>query len=179
MTRRRVAPAGSVRVGIGVDQHAVELTPGRPLVLAGIVIPGAPGLRAHSDGDVVLHAVFNAISSGLGNRSIGWYHSDRDERRRGAASCEYLKTTRAMLDRQGFVVGNLAAAIECKAPRIEPHVPAMKKSLARLLDCPAGAIGITASTGEGLSAYGQGRGILVQAVVTLVATPAPPRRRVG
>ncbi len=158
-----------LRVGIGQDSHAflTEETP-KPLVLAGIVVPGEPGLSANSDGDVVVHALFNALSSAVGQHSLGVY-ADPLCGRGITDSARYLRIALDMVRAAGFTIGNVSICIEAKRPRIEPLVAGMREKIAGLLGVPTDRIGITATSGEGLTAFGRGEGIQALAVVSLVS----------
>jgi 2-C-methyl-D-erythritol 2,4-cyclodiphosphate synthase len=158
----------STLVGIGEDSHAFE-PPGsmKKLTLAGVPIAGCEGLKAHSDGDVVLHACFNAVSSALGGRSIGYHHPDTEAKAKGTASTEYVKTLREMLAARGYRVNNLSVSLEAIRPRLEPHAEGMRRSLAALFDLPVQAVGLTFTSGEGLSSFGRGEGIRAAALVSL------------
>ncbi|MFQ5796376.1 MAG: 2-C-methyl-D-erythritol 2,4-cyclodiphosphate synthase [Candidatus Bipolaricaulia bacterium] len=154
-----------MRVGIGLDSH--RFGDGGSLILGGVEIPEAPRLEAHSDGDVLLHALFNAISSALGERSIGHYHPDTDEARRGISSIVYMETVKRMLADHGYRIENFSIALEASRPRLEPYVEAMRSRVAEIFSIEPDQIGITATSGEGLTAVGRGEGIRALAIVNL------------
>ncbi|MFB6076090.1 MAG: 2-C-methyl-D-erythritol 2,4-cyclodiphosphate synthase [Candidatus Aenigmatarchaeota archaeon] len=154
-------------VGIGLDSHEFEEDSRRPLVLGGIEIEGEPKLKAHSDGDVILHSLFNAISSALGNRSIGYYHSDKIEEKRGISSTKYMETVKEMMKKNEVKLKNISIAIEAKRPKLEKHIPKMKGKIAEIFDLERSRIGITATSGEKLTAFGRGKGIKVISTVSL------------
>ncbi len=156
------------KIGIGHDSHMFEESEGKPLVLGGKIIKDHVGIMSHSDGDLIIHSIFNAVSSALGNKSLGHYHPDTDLDKVGQDSKRFFETLNKMLSEKGFRVGNLSIAIECKTPKIEPYVDDMKKNLAGLLNIKVDQIGITATTGEGLTVFGQGKGIQVFSIVSLI-----------
>jgi 2-C-methyl-D-erythritol 2,4-cyclodiphosphate synthase len=159
---------GVIRIGLGQDSHVFEPEgTAKPLVLGGVVFPGQPGLKANSDGDVVLHAVFNALSSAVGKRSLGVY-ADPICQSGVTDSRAYLVVALDMVRQAGYTVNNVALSIEARRPRIEPMALAMQASIARLLGVGNDQVGITATTGEGLTAFGRGEGIQVFAIASLV-----------
>jgi 2-C-methyl-D-erythritol 2,4-cyclodiphosphate synthase len=143
------------KTGIGQDSHAFEKN-NKPLLLAGIDFSYKQGLRANSDGDVLLHALTNAISSITGVNILG-AKADKLCQQGITDSSEYLKL--ALADLKNIELQHIAIAIECLVPKISPKIDAMKINLANLLNLNVDDIGITATTGEGLTAYGKGEGI--------------------
>jgi len=156
-----------IRVGIGQDSHRFIRKSKKRLALGGVIIHDEKGLEGNSDGDVVLHAIFNALSQAVGKRSIGFY-SDKMCREGIKDSREYLKLALKMVKDSGYRVNNIGVMIEAKKPRIEPYVDDMKKSIARILMITQNMVGITATSGEGLTAFGKGMGIQVFAIATVV-----------
>ncbi|PIU72162.1 2-C-methyl-D-erythritol 2,4-cyclodiphosphate synthase [Candidatus Woesearchaeota archaeon CG_4_10_14_0_2_um_filter_33_10] len=156
-----------IRVGIGQDSHRFIRKSKKRLALGGVIIHDEKGLEGNSDGDVVLHAIFNALSQAVGKRSIGFY-SDKMCREGIKDSREYLKLALKMVKDSGYKVNNIGVMIEAKKPRIEPYVDDMKKSIARILMITQNMVGITATSGEGLTAFGKGMGIQVFAIATVV-----------
>jgi len=156
-----------IRVGIGQDSHRFIRKGKKRLVLGGVIIPNENGLEGNSDGDVVLHAIFNALSQAVGKKSIGVY-SDNICREGIKDSREYLKLALKMVKDSGYRINNIGVMIEAKKPRIEPYVDDMKKSIADILMITQDMIGITATSGEGLTAFGKGIGIQVFAITTVV-----------
>ncbi len=157
---------GNGRVGIGVDTHAF----GKPqdyIVLAGIKIPAESGLFAHSDGDVLAHAVTDAILSAAGLRDIGYYFPDTDEKWEGADSMEMLRAALEKVKKAGFVPCNVSVAVQAQKPRLSKFIPTMSGNLAKVMELPLSAVGIAAGTNEGLGFVGEGRGITVTAAVLL------------
>ncbi len=156
-----------IRVGIGQDSHRFIIKDQKSLVLGGVIIPDEKGLEGNSDGDVVLHAIFNALSQAVGKRSIGVY-SDKMCREGIKDSRKYLKVALKMVKDTGYRVNNIGVMIEAKKPRIEPYADDMKKSIAGILMITQDMIGITATSGEGLTAFGRGMGIQVFAIATVI-----------
>lgn len=152
-----------MRAAIGQDSHRFEEHPGKPLILGGVVFPGETGLLANSDGDVVLHAVTNAVSGITGQNILG---KTADEMCRAGItdSAEYLKAALGSLE--GRVV-HLSISMECLRPMISPMIPQMRAKIAALLGVAPTAIGITATTGEGLTDCGRGLGIAVLCILTV------------
>ena len=153
------------RVGIGQDSHMFEESQ-KGLVLAGIEFKDELKLKANSDGDVILHAIFNAISQAIGEMSLGFYADELCEK--GVKdSKKYLETVLKSMKKQKFKINSLGLMIECKTPKIDPVVSKMKKSLSAILDLPPARIGITATTGEELTIFGHGLGIQCFAIISL------------
>jgi 2-C-methyl-D-erythritol 2,4-cyclodiphosphate synthase len=155
----------ATRIGHGYDLH--RLVAGRRLVLGGMEISHPRGLLGHSDADVVLHAVSDAILGALGAGDIGQHFPDSDERYRGIASSELLKQVAALMSGRGWRVGNLDITIHAEQPRLGPHREAMRQRIATLLDVPAECVNVKAKTNEGLDAVGRGEAIATTAVVLL------------
>lgn len=154
------------RTGFGHDSHRFT-EQGKPLVLGGIIIQNHKGLEANSDGDVVLHAVFNALSQSIGGTSLGYY-CDELCKQGITDSKEYIKLVMKMLIEKGYNLNNVGISLECATPKIAPYVDEMKKSLSALLNLDEDRIGITATSGEGLTDFGKGLGIQCFAVVSVV-----------
>lgn len=157
-----------VKTALGQDSHRFEdLASQKPLVLGGIVIPHHVGLKANSDGDVVLHALTNAISGITGIPVLGEI-ADRMCLENGITdSTQY--TRRALADlRRDQEISHVSFSIECSTPRLSNHLTAMRDSISRLLGVNTSSIGITVTSGEGLTRCGQGEGISVLCLVTVV-----------
>ncbi|MBQ4424625.1 MAG: 2-C-methyl-D-erythritol 2,4-cyclodiphosphate synthase [Lachnospiraceae bacterium] len=151
---------------IGQDSHRFEETPGKPLILGGVLFPEEPcGLLANSDGDVILHAVTNALS-GVTGRNILGAAADAVCRAGGTDSRLYLAEAMKDLKAMGGCVRHLSVSIEAARPKIAPRTEEIKASLAALLDTEPAHIGLTATTGEGLTDFGRGLGISVFCLVT-------------
>ena len=153
---------GGVRCGFGIDTHAFGKEQDY-IVLAGIKIPSASGLIAHSDGDVLVHAVMDALLSAAGLKDIGHYFPDTDERWKGASSMTMLAQVVKMLKGMGYGVENISVAIQAEKPRLAKYIDEMKASLAAALEVAVDAVGISAGTNEGLGYVGEGKGITVNA----------------
>ena len=157
------------RVGLGQDSHRFSNDAGRPLVLGGVIVPGARGLDGNSDADVVLHALCRALEQAIGDDAFSRYADDMS--RNGINdSREYVKVARANVARAGYAVNNVGLTIEALAPKIEPLRDAIKATVASLLGIAPGAVGVNASTGEDLTTFGRGEGIQAFAIVSLVAS---------
>ncbi len=154
------------RVGFGVDTHAFGKAQDY-IVLCGTKIPAKSGLIAHSDGDVAVHAVMDALLSGAGLRDIGFYFPDTDARWKGASSMEMLGQVVKLIENEGYQAENLSVAIQAETPRLSPHIESMKTNLATALSLPLSAVGITAGTNEKLGYVGEGKGITVYAYALL------------
>jgi len=156
-----------VRVGFGTDSHRFEHSFSKPLMLGGVRISDTGGLEAKSDGDVVLHAFFNALSQATGGESLGYY-ADPLHRRGISDSREYLKVALDLVRNAGCRVHNVGIMIEAAKPRISNEkIAEMKASIARLTSVNMKDVGITFTSGEGLTSFGRGEGILVQVIVSL------------
>lgn len=153
------------RVGLGFDFH--RFADGRKLLLGGIEIPHPQGLLGHSDADVLLHALSDALLGAAGLNDIGFYFPDTDERFRDASSVVLLQRVYAMVRGEGFRVGNVDIVVLAERPRIAPHVEAIRERLAELMATDRSHVGVKATTLEGRGAIGRGEGIAVQAVVLL------------
>ena len=161
-----------VRIGQGFDAH--RLVPGRPLRLGGVTVPYARGLAGHSDGDVLLHALSDALLGALGAGDLGAHFPSTDPALRGVDSAELLTRSYALVRRAGFELGNLDATVLAEAPRLKAHQLAMRARVAELLDARAEQVNIKVSSSDGLGALGRGEGIAAQAVVLLCASPSSP-----
>ena len=158
-----------VKTGLGTDSHRFceEALPDRPLILGGVEWEEALSLSGNSDADVVLHALTDAISSITGKTIIG-QRADQLCQEGITNSSEYLKL--ALADLAPFKISNVALTLECKQPKIDPKVAKMRASIAALLGIDVDSVGITATSGEALSAVGRGEGIYCQALVTAILT---------
>jgi 2-C-methyl-D-erythritol 2,4-cyclodiphosphate synthase len=157
-----------VRVGFGTDSHAFEKTGLKPLILGGVRISDSGGLEANSDGDVILHALFNALSQACGGESLGYY-ADPLCQKGIKDSREYLKIPMKMVLEMGYKVQNVGIMVEAKTPRLSMEdIARMKRSISSLTGIGEKDVGITLTSGEGLTAFGRGEGMLAQAIVTLV-----------
>ena len=156
------------RVGQGIDIHAFG--PGDHVVLGGVRIAHTQGVIAHSDGDVVIHALCDAILGALALGDIGQHFPPTEERWRDADSRMFLRHCVEMMQQHDYTLGNADISIVCERPKIAPHAAAMREHLASDMHCGVGQIGIKATTSEKLGFTGRGEGIAALAVVLLVAT---------
>jgi 2-C-methyl-D-erythritol 2,4-cyclodiphosphate synthase len=157
----------TLRIGSGVDVHA--LVEGRRLVLGGVTIPHSRGLLGHSDADVLLHAICDALLGALALGDLGAHFPDTDPRWKNADSRVLLRHVAALTGERGFEVGNLDTTIVAQEPRLAPHVAAMIANIAADLGCDAARISVKATTTERLGFAGRGEGIAALATVLLVA----------
>ncbi len=155
----------NMRIGNGFDVHA--FAEGRPLILGGVTIPHDRGLAGHSDADVLLHAIADAILGALALGDIGLHFPDTDPQWSGADSRELLRHVFALAFDAGWEIGNLDATVIAQAPKIAPHVAAMRANLASDLDCDEARISVKATTTENLGFTGREEGIAVLANVLL------------
>jgi len=158
--------AGMIRTGTGFDVH--RLAQGEPLWLCGVQIPHDKGLAGHSDADVGLHAVVDAILGACAQGDIGEHFPPSDPRWKGAPSEKFIAHAVELADKAGYRVGNVDVTLVCEAPKIAPHREAMRQKLAALLGVELGQVSVKATTTERLGFTGRGEGIAAQAVTTLV-----------
>jgi len=161
-----VLAANLMRIGQGFDVHA--LVPGRKLVIGGVTIPYEKGLEGHSDADVLIHAVCDALLGAAGLGDIGTHFPDSDPRYRGIDSRKLLREVARLLDGKGLRTGNVDATIIAQAPKMAPHIPAMRANLASDLGVAAEAVNVKAKTTERLGFVGRGEGIAAEAVALVV-----------
>jgi 2-C-methyl-D-erythritol 2,4-cyclodiphosphate synthase len=154
-----------VRIGQGFDVHA--LAAGRKLVIGGVAIPHGRGLEGHSDADVLLHAVCDALLGAAALGDIGRHFPDTDARYRGADSRMLLREVARKVADAGYRVVNVDATVIAQAPRLAPHMPAMVERIAADLGIARGAVNVKATTSEGLGYTGRGEGIAALAVALL------------
>ena len=154
-----------MRIGFGYDSHVFEA--GKPLVLGGVPIPGCDGLKAHSDGDVVIHALIDALFGAAALGDIGSHFPDTSERWRGADSAALLAAAVAEVSAAGYSVCNADITVICERPRLRPHVEAMRERLAELMGVETSCVSVKGKTNEKMDAVGEGRGIIAQAAVLL------------
>lgn len=156
---------GDVRTGTGFDVHAFE--PGDHIMLGGVKIPHGKSLMGHSDSDVLLHALTDAIFGALAEADIGHHFPPSDARWRGAPSDQFLAHAVALVKQRGGRVAHLDATVLCEAPKIAPHRDAIRASIARIAGIKIGQVGVKATTTEGLGFLGRGEGIAAQASATI------------
>ena len=156
-----------IRVGTGFDVHA--LVAGRRLVIGGVHVPYERGLDGHSDADVLLHAIGDAILGALAVGDLGAHFPDSDPRWKNADSRALLRHIAGLMGERGFSIGNVDATVIAQAPRLAPHVAAMRANVASDLGCTPDDVGIKATTTEHLGFAGRGEGIAAMASVLIVA----------
>jgi 2-C-methyl-D-erythritol 2,4-cyclodiphosphate synthase len=158
-----------MRIGQGFDVHA--LVPGRKLIVGGVEIPFDRGLEGHSDADVLLHAIADALLGAAALGDIGRHFPDTDPAYRGADSRALLRAAMAKVSAAGLAVANVDATIIAQAPKMAPHIPAMVSHVAADLGVDPGRVNVKAKTTERLGFAGRGEGIAAEAVVLLEDAP--------
>ena len=154
-----------IRVGQGYDVHA--LTPGRKLILGGVCIPHLMGLLGHSDADALLHAITDAILGAAGLGDIGRMFPDTDQQWKGADSRELLRGAVAAVHAAGWRIGNVDCTVIAQAPRVAPHVAAMRENIAADLGIKVEQVNVKGKTNEKLGFAGRGEGIATEAIALL------------
>jgi len=155
-----------MRIGQGYDVHA--LVSGRKLIIGGVDIPYERGLAGHSDADVLLHALCDALLGAAALGDIGTHFPDTDVRYRGADSRVLLRAVKKLVQDHGWSIANVDATIVAQAPRMAPHVPAMRANIARDLELQLNAVSVKAKTTERLGFTGRGEGIAAEAIALLM-----------
>ena len=153
------------RIGFGYDIHA--FAPGRPLLLGGVRIPAERGLLGHSDADVLLHAICDALLGAAALGDIGSHFPDEDERFRGVASTKFLQEVARLMEAHTYAIVNVDATVVLESPRIAAYVPRMRETIARVLDLEIGRVSVKATTHERLGALGKGEGCAAYAVALI------------
>ena len=154
-----------MRIGQGYDVH--KLTEGRKLILGGVDIPYEKGLAGHSDADVLVHAIMDALLGAAALGDIGQHFPDTDPAYKGISSVKLLTHVMELLRQHHFAVGNVDAVIIAQKPKMAPHIPQMRKNLAQAMGVEEHRINIKATTEEGLGFTGRGEGIASQAICLL------------
>lgn len=162
-----------MRIGQGYDVH--QLVPGRPLILGGVKIDYELGLLGHSDADVLLHAVCDALLGAAGLGDIGRHFPDSDPTYKGCDSRMLLRRVMELIGKDGYLLGNIDATIVCQRPKLAPHIPAMIANIAADCRVPLQQINIKATTTEQLGFCGRGEGIAAYAVA-LITRPSTTER---
>ncbi len=157
--------APAIRIGEGWDTHA--LVTGRPLILGGVLIPHTHGLLGHSDADALLHAITDALLGAAGLGDIGRHFPDTDPRFKGADSVVLLQEAAQRVLAAGWGVVNLDATIVAQAPKMAPHIDAMRERIAQVLGLSVDAVNVKAKTAEKMGPVGEGRAIETRAVCLL------------
>ena len=155
----------NIRIGEGWDCHA--LVPGRKLIIGGIEVPHNTGLLGHSDADVLLHAIIDALLGAAGLGDIGSHFSDTDAKFKGADSMVLLIETARLVAAKGYKIGNIDSTVIAQAPKLASHIPAMRQRIADALRLDAGRVNVKAKTAEKLGPVGQGLSMEARAVVLL------------
>jgi len=154
------------RIGFGIDVH--RLVEGRNLVVGGVHIPSSLGALGHSDADVLLHAICDALLGALNLRDIGFHFPDTDPTYRGIDSKKLLKKTFELIREREYLLGNLDCTIVLETPKLNPHIPQMQQEIAQLLMCQEDQISIKATTHEQVDSFGQQKAIKAYAVCLLI-----------
>ncbi|MDE6026428.1 MAG: 2-C-methyl-D-erythritol 2,4-cyclodiphosphate synthase [Lachnospiraceae bacterium] len=154
-----------MRVGMGYDVH--KLVDDRKLILGGVDIPYEKGLLGHSDADVLVHAIMDALLGAAALGDIGKHFPDNDSSFKDADSIELLRNVRVMIDRENMLIGNIDATVIAQMPKLAPYIPQMRENIAAALGVDIGQINIKATTEEGLGFTGEGKGISAQAICLL------------
>lgn len=154
-----------MRIGMGYDVH--RLTEGRDLILGGVIIPYEKGLLGHSDADVLLHAVMDALLGAAALGDIGKHFPDTDTAYKGVSSMELLKKVGELLEENRFLIENIDATIIAQAPKMRPYIDKMRENIAAGLGIEASQVNVKATTEEGLGFTGTGEGISAQAICML------------
>jgi len=150
------------RIGYGYDVH--PLGPGRKLILGGIDIPHTKGLLGHSDSDVLVHAVCDALLGAMGEGDIGRHYPSSDQRYKGISSVKLLEDVLSKLKAKGYRIGNIDTVIVAQAPRLGPYLSAMQQKLAEVAGIDAELVNVKVKSGEGLDAAGKEEGMIAHAV---------------
>jgi 2-C-methyl-D-erythritol 2,4-cyclodiphosphate synthase len=158
------------RIGEGWDVHA--LVPGRPLIIGGVNIPHTQGLLGHSDADVLLHAITDALLGAAALGDIGRHFPDTDDRFKGADSSVLLAEAARRVRAEGFEIGNIDSTVIAQAPKLAPHIAAMCEGIARTLGLATDQVNVKAKTAEKIGPVGQGLSIEARAVALLVGQRA-------
>jgi 2-C-methyl-D-erythritol 2,4-cyclodiphosphate synthase len=154
------------RIGFGYDVH--RLTADRPLILGGVHVPHPFGLDGHSDADVLIHAIMDAVVGALGKGDIGQHFPDTDPEYKGISSLILLKAVADLARADGFQLNNLDVTVVAQVPRLAPHLPEMRGNLAKVFDTQVERVNIKATTSEGLGFCGKREGMEAFAVASLI-----------
>lgn len=160
--------SGAMRVGIGYDVHGFAPSDaGRPLIIGGVAIPNDRGLAGHSDADVLIHALVDALLGAAGLGDIGMHFPSSDPRWKDAPSAAFLTYTLELVRAQGWEVGNVDTTIVAERPRLSPHIPAIRARVAEVMGVSAECVSVKSKTTDGLGFTGRGEGIACHAVALL------------
>ena len=155
-----------MRIGFGFDVH--RLSEGREFILGGITIPASKGISGHSDADVLLHAISDAVLGALAMGDIGQHFPDTDQSIKGIASSRILEKCISLIDGKGYRIGNIDSMVVCEQPRIMPHASDIRSSVARICGIPTEDVSLKAGTNEKMGFIGREEGIAAYAVVLLL-----------
>jgi len=154
-----------LRIGMGYDVH--KLVKGRNLILGGVTVPSESGLLGHSDADVLVHAIIDALLGAAALGDIGKHFPDTDDKYKGISSIALLKHVCVLIKDKNYIIENIDATIIAQRPKMAPHIPSMVKNIAAALDLPIGKVNVKATTEEGLGFTGRGEGISSNAICLL------------
>ena len=152
-----------MRIGLGYDIH--RLVEDRKLILGGVEIPYELGLLGHSDADVLIHSIIDAILGSVALRDIGYHFPDTDEKYKNANSLELLKETKKMLLNEGYKITNIDSNIICQKPKLSPYIEEMRKNISQALELKINQVSIKAKTNEKMDSMGNGLSISTNAIV--------------
>lgn len=164
-------PEPGFRVGIGYDVH--RLVPDRPLILGGVRVPFDRGLAGHSDADVLVHSVCDALLGALGLGDLGKHFPDTSEEWEGADSLDLLRGVAGRIASEGYAVSNIDVTVVLEQPRLAPHIQSMRENLAETMDIAVPRVSVKATTSEGLGFAGREEGIAAHAVCALFVREEP------
>jgi len=164
----------NIRIGEGWDTHA--LVEGRPLILGGVHITYAKGLLGHSDADALLHAITDALFGAAAMGDIGTHFPDNDLAFKGADSLTLLSEAARLVRAKGYAIVNVDSTVIAQAPKLAPHIPAMRQNIALALGVDVDCVNVKAKTAEKMGPVGEGRAMEARAVVLLVALDPQPRQ---
>ena len=155
-----------LRIGHGYDVH--RLTEGRRLIIGGVDIPNDLGLLGHSDADVLVHAIMDSMLGALALGDIGKLFPDTDERFKGADSIQLLRAVAKVIDEKGYTISNIDSTVLAQAPKLAPHITAMRENIAAAIGIDVSRVSVKATTEEGLGFTGEKKGIAAHAVCLLI-----------
>ena len=154
-----------MKVGIGYDIHRLE--EGRELILGGVRIPYKLGLDGHSDADVLLHSISDALLGALALGDIGQHFPNTDPQFKGISSIILLEKVNSLIQEKGFITNNVDSVVIAEEPKLAPFIPAMRENIAKVLNISVDCVSIKATTAEKLGSIGQGKGIASEAIVSI------------
>lgn len=159
------------KIGIGKDSHRfLKIKTNKPLMIGGVKIEGLPAFEAHSDGDVLYHSLFNAITSAIGKKSIGFYFPNTSSRDENQNSHIFLEKAKSFLVEDSYKINNISIAVECSQPNINKIEDKIKNNLSQIFNIKESQIGITATTGEGVTPWGSGEGVEITSIISVKRT---------